>query len=210
MTIKHLGYGIAVILTTGLPAHAWSRDATPAYAPRIPHIPRVLRAIDSTSARERINFRALDGAVRLNIISVAEAMPADKYGFAPTVGEFKNVRTFSKQLLHLAATNHILAAAALGQDPPADAGDEAGPDSVITKQQHIAYVTRSFDALERAIEAIGDDHIPVRSSPISPFQGTSATRIALIAEALTHAYDHYGQMVVYLRMNGIVPPASRR
>jgi uncharacterized damage-inducible protein DinB len=50
----------------------------------------------------------------------------------------------------------------------------------------------------------------VKSSPISPFQGGTATRLSLIAEALIHSYDHYGQMVVYLRMNGVVPPASRR
>ncbi|HXT16200.1 MAG TPA: DinB family protein [Gemmatimonadaceae bacterium] len=166
---------------------------------------------DTLFAQERANFRlALDGSVRRNIVSLAEAMPADKYGFAPTVGEFSNVRTFGAQLMHLAATNFILAAAALGQAPPADAGDEAGPDTVITKRQHIAYLERSFDALDSAIDAIGDRRIPVRSSPISPFQGNTATRISLIAEAMIHGYDHYGQMVVYLRMNGLVPPASRR
>ena len=87
---------------------------------------------------------------------------------------------------------------------------EQGPDSVVTKAQHIVYLQGSFDALARAIDAIGDWRIPVKTSPISPFQGGSATRISLIAEALAHSYDHYGQMVVYLRMNGIVPPASRR
>lgn len=166
---------------------------------------------DSAFAQERANFKlALRRAVRRNIVSAAEAMPADKYGFAPTDGEFKNVRTFSHQIKHLAATNFILAAAALGQDPPSDAGDEEGPDSVVTKTQVVAYLNHSFDALERAIDAIGDNHIPVRSSPISPFQGKAATRISLVAEAMQHAYDHYGQMVVYLRMNGIIPPASRR
>jgi len=94
--------------------------------------------------------------------------------------------------------------------PLVDAGDEAGPDSVVTKAQDVAYLIGSFDAVERAIDAIGDDRIPVRASPISPFQGRSATRVGLIAETMIHAYDHYGQMVVYLRMNGVVPPASRR
>jgi uncharacterized damage-inducible protein DinB len=147
---------------------------------------------------------------RRTLVDAARAMPADKYGFAPVAGEFANVRTFSKQVRHLAATNFILAAAALGQQPPADAGDETGPDSVVTKAQHVAYLSASFDALEHAAQAIGDVRIPVTSSPISPMQGGTATRIALIAEAMTHAYDHYGQMVVYLRMNGVIPPASRR
>jgi|KBSMisStandDraft_5_1062788.scaffolds.fasta_scaffold112517_3 uncharacterized damage-inducible protein DinB len=162
-------------------------------------------------ARERANFRLmLTGSVRRNIVEAAEAMPADKFGFAPTVGEFANVRTFGREIKHLAATNYILAAAALGQSAPADAGDEEGPDSVITKAQHVAYLERSFDVLAKAIDAIGDARIPVKSSPISPFQGGTATRLSLIAEALIHSYDHYGQMVVYLRMNGVVPPASRR
>ena len=143
---------------------------------------------DSLLAQERANFKlALRGAVRRNIVSAAAAMPADKYGFAPTVGEFKNVRTFSHQIKHLAATNFILAAAALGQDPPSDAGDEEGPDSVVTKAQVVAYLNHSFDALERAIDAIGERRIPVRSSPISPFQGRAATRISLVAEAMQHA-----------------------
>jgi hypothetical protein len=55
-------------------------------------------------------------------VSAADAMPADKYGFAPTDGEFKGVRSFGQQVKHLAATDHILAAAALGEEPPADAG----------------------------------------------------------------------------------------
>jgi uncharacterized damage-inducible protein DinB len=166
---------------------------------------------DTVLAQERANFRLLlTGAVRRNIVDAAVAMPANKFGFAPTAGEFSNVRTFGREVKHLAATNYILAAAALGESAPADAGDEQGPDSVITKAQHIAYLERSFDALAKAIDAIGDRRIPVKTSPISPFQGGTATRLSLIAEALIHSYDHYGQMVVYLRMNGIVPPASRR
>ncbi len=165
---------------------------------------------DVLSDAEKRNFLVLLQTVRESITSAADAMPADKYGFAPTVGEFNGVRTFSHQLRHLAATNYILAAAALGQAPPSDAGDEAGPDSVVSKPQVLAYVSGSFDALARAIDAIGDVRVPVRTSPISPLQGGSATRISLIAESLIHAYDHYGQIVEYLRMNGVIPPESRR
>jgi hypothetical protein len=166
--------------------------------------------IDSERTKDRSALAVFLTGARQNLVETAEAMPADKYGFAPTIGEFRDVRTFGRQVKHLAATNYILAAAALGQGPPADAGDELGPDTVVTKAQHIAYLRGSLDALEKAIAAISDARISVRSSPISPFQGESATRSALIVESLIHAYDHYGQMVVYLRMNGIVPPASRR
>jgi len=166
--------------------------------------------LHSAMARERANFRTFNNGARRMLVDAAEAMPADKYGFAPTAGEFKNVRSFSRQLRHLSATNYILAAAALGQAPPSDAGDELGPDSVVTKAQHVAYLEGSFDALDKAIDAIGDRRVPIVSSPISPFQAGTATRLALIAESLMHAADHYGQIVEYLRMNGIVPPASRK
>src|SRR4029077_16199408 len=141
--------------------------------------------------------------------SAADAMPADKYGFRPADGEFKGVRTFGQMVKHLSATNYILAAAALGEEPPADAGDELGSASVRTKDEILSYLKGSFVYLDKAIEAIGQKSTPVRSSPISPLKSTEATRLALVVESLVHAFDHYGQMVEYLRMNGIVPPASR-
>src|SRR5262245_52883525 len=97
-------------------------------------------ATDSTTIKNRAAFLLFVEADRRTFIEAAHAMPADKYGFAPRDGEFANVRTFSQQIRHFAATNYILAAAALGEHPPADAGDEQGPDSVITKAQHIAYL----------------------------------------------------------------------
>lgn len=148
-------------------------------------------------------------SVQTQIVSAAEAMPAVKYSFAPTEGEFKGVRTFGQQVKHLAATNHILAAAALGEEPPADAGDEQGPENVRTKAELLDYLNGSFAHLGKAIDAIGDSSATVKSSPISPLPASKTTRLALIVEALIHAFDHYGQMVEYLRMNGVVPPASR-
>jgi len=148
-------------------------------------------------------------SVEKQIVSAADAMPAVKYGFAPEEGEFKGVRTFGQQVKHLAATNHILAAAALGEEPPADAGDEQGPESVRSKPELLAYLNDSFAHLGRAIDAIGEKGGTVKSSPISPMPAKATTRLGLTAEALIHAFNHYGQMVVYLRMNGVVPPASR-
>ena len=143
------------------------------------------------------------------IVSAADAMPADKYAFVPTDGEFKGVRTFAQQVKHLAAANHILAAAALGEEPPAGAGDELGPENVRTKAEILDYLNGSFEHLARAIDAIDEKNATVKSSPISPLKGAETTRLALTVEAMIHAFDHYGQMVEYLRMNGVVPPASR-
>jgi uncharacterized damage-inducible protein DinB len=159
--------------------------------------------------REKRALQVFLKSVETQIVSAADAMPAVKYGFAPTDGEFKGVRTFGQQVKHLAATNHILAAAALGEEPPADAGDEAGPDAVRTKGEILDYLKESFEHLGKAIEAIGDKNKTVKPSPISPLKGPETTRLALTVEALIHAFNHYGQMVEYLRMNRVVPPASR-
>jgi uncharacterized damage-inducible protein DinB len=159
--------------------------------------------------REKHALQIFLKSVQSQIVSAADAMPAVKYSFAPTEGEFKGVRTFGQQVKHLAATNHILAAAALGEEPPADAGDEQGPESVRTKAEILDYLNASFAHLRKAIDAIGEKNITVKSSPISPLPPNATTRLALTVEALIHAFDHYGQMVEYLRMNGVVPPASR-
>jgi len=159
--------------------------------------------------REKHALQIFLKSVEQQIVSAADAMPADKYGYAPTEGEFKSVRTFGQQVKHLAATNHILAAAALGEEPPADAGDEAGPESVRTKGEILEYLNGSFAHLGKAIDAIGDQSVAVKGSPISPLPANAATRLAFTVESLIHAFDHYGQMVEYLRANGVVPPASR-
>jgi len=143
------------------------------------------------------------------LVDVADAMPADKYQFAPIDGEFKGVRTFGQQVKHLSATNYILGARILGEQPPADAGDETGPDSVRTKAEIMEYLKGSFAYFHKAVAAIDEQNSVIEGSPISPLPKGKATRLGLAVETLIHGYDHYGQLVEYLRMNGIVPPASR-
>ncbi|HEV3076612.1 MAG TPA: DinB family protein [Thermoanaerobaculia bacterium] len=142
------------------------------------------------------------------LVGAADAMPADKYSFAPTDGEFAGVRTFAQQVKHAAATNYILGAAILGEPPPPDAGDELGPETVRTKPEIMKYLAGSFVYLRKAAAAIDAHNAIVKGSPISPLGGKT-TRLGLAIETLAHAMDHYGQMVEYLRMNGVVPPASR-
>jgi uncharacterized damage-inducible protein DinB len=159
--------------------------------------------------QEKRALQALWTIAERQIVAAVDAMPADKFGFAPTDGEFKGVRTFGQMVKHLSATNHILAAAALGEEPPTDAGDEVGPQAVRTKAEMLDYLNSSFAHLSNAIEAIGQTNVPVNTSPISPLKKGEVTRSGLVVESLMHAADHYGQIVEYLRMNGIVPPASR-
>jgi uncharacterized damage-inducible protein DinB len=141
------------------------------------------------------------------LVAVADAMPADKYSFAPTNGEFRGVRNFAKQVKHLAAVNYLCAAGILGERPPANAADERGPDSARTKADVIKYLKDSFAYLHKAVATIDEKNV---FEPIeSPFGRSKQTRIGLAAAALAHSSNHYGQIVEYLRMNGIVPLASQ-
>jgi uncharacterized damage-inducible protein DinB len=142
------------------------------------------------------------------MLPLAMAMPDNKYGFAPTDGEFKGVRTFGQQLKHVAATNYIYASSILGEKkPPVDVGEEEdGPASVKTKDEILKYVTDSFSYVQKAVAAINAKNLV---SPIkNPFGQGEATRLAMATLIIGHCNDHYGQMVEYVRMNGIVPPAS--
>jgi uncharacterized damage-inducible protein DinB len=141
------------------------------------------------------------------LMSAADAMPADKYSFAPTTGEFKGVRTFGDQLRHIAAVNYILGASILGEKPPVDVGGESGPASIKSKPEILKFAAESFTYLHKAIANISEKNMvePIKN----PFGDTKTTRLGLAVIASGHIFDHYGQMVVYLRLNGIVPPASR-
>jgi hypothetical protein len=87
-------------------------------------------------------------------VPAAEAMPEDKFGFAPTNGEFKGVRTFAQQIKHVAAVNYELGAALLEQKPPVDIGDESGPESMTSKADILKYLRESFEYVHKAIATI--------------------------------------------------------
>ncbi len=140
-------------------------------------------------------------------VPAAEAMPEDKFGFAPTGGEFKGVRTFGEQIKHVAAVNYELGAAILEQKPPVDIGMESGPESVTTKADILKYLKESFQYAHKAIATINEQNLT--ATVRSPFGDGKVSRLGLACAVSSHGYDHYGQMVEYLRMNGIIPPASR-
>jgi uncharacterized damage-inducible protein DinB len=140
-------------------------------------------------------------------VPAAEAMPEDKFGFAPTNGEFKGVRTFGEQVKHVAAVNYIFGAAILSEKVPVDVGEESGPASVKTKTEILNYLKESFAYVHKAVQTINDKNLVELVK--SPFGEGKVTRLGLATSVAAHGFDHYGQMVEYLRMNGIVPPASR-
>jgi len=168
----------------------------------------------SHAATGRTNPQILEFILRFQeqrLIDVAEAMPAEKYSFAPRQGAFNGVRTFAEQLKHIAADNYLLGAGVLGEKTPGDVGlGESGSNQVRTKPEIIAYLKESFAYMLRAAASIDDAKTPIPTPEISPWPDGTATRLGVVIEACVHTWDHYGQLVEYLRMNGIVPPASRR
>jgi hypothetical protein len=148
------------------------------------------------------------GNVEREFVPAAEAMPEDRYSFVPANGEFKGVRTFAMQVKHVAAVNYLVGAAMLGEKVPVDAGGENGPDAMKSKADIVKFLKDSFTYLHKAAAGINDKNVvaPIKG----PFGEGAATRLGMATLIVGHCFDHYGQVVVYLRMNGIVPPASRR
>jgi len=139
-------------------------------------------------------------------VSTAEAMPEDKYSFAPSAGEFKGVRTFAEQVKHVAAVNFIFGASVLQEKPPVDTGEEKGPATVKSKAEIMKFLNDSFAYLHKALASISDKN---QLDQVTVFGEMKMPRLSVGAFSVAHPMDHYGQMVEYLRMNGIVPPASR-
>ena len=146
--------------------------------------------------------------VEKTVIPAADAMPADKYDFAPTQGEFKGVRSFGAQVKHMAVANYALGAGILGEKPPINLTAPDAPPEVKTKADLIKFLNDSFAYAHKALNSITDANVlePIKS----PFGNNMTTRLALATSIISHPFDHYGQMVVYLRMNNIIPPASRK
>jgi uncharacterized damage-inducible protein DinB len=147
--------------------------------------------------------------VEFEITATAQAMPEDKYSFAPTDGNFKGARTFAQQVKHVATANDRFFESILGKTPPAGPDEGVGsngPDSIQTKDQIIQYLKESFALGHKAIATINAENaVAPMEKPAVPFL---TTRAALAMFACSHAMDHYGQMVEYLRDNGLTPPMS--
>jgi uncharacterized damage-inducible protein DinB len=152
-----------------------------------------------------------DGQLRSaesEIVGLVEAMPAAKFDFAPTEGEFKGVRTFAQQAKHLSAVLYMVCAAANQEKPPADIGvGENGPTSVKSKEEVVHFMKNAFAYARKATGTLTAANLT--DSVKSPFGQGQMTKGALVSLAVWHSFDHYGQMVVYARMNGVVPPASK-
>lgn len=143
-------------------------------------------------------------------VSVAEAMPEDKYNFSPDSlkikgSDYKGVRTFAAEVKHVANTNFQLWAPITGEKPDYDLSNDDGPANVKTKAEIIQFLKASFALGHRAARSLTPEN---SSETVKTFFGDTP-RIFAATFSVAHAFDHYGQMVEYLRMNGIIPPPSR-
>jgi hypothetical protein len=148
------------------------------------------------------------GVIEQQIVDAAEAMPEDKFNFSPESlnipgSDYKGVRTFALQVKHVAASNYALWSPLTGDKFPADFMGGNGPENLITKADVIKFLKDSFTLGHKAAATLTTQNM------LRTAENSKSIRLHLAEFGVAHAFDHYGQMVEYLRMNGIEPPASR-
>jgi uncharacterized damage-inducible protein DinB len=151
--------------------------------------------------------------IEKEFVDAADAMPEDKYNFTPAGlnlqgSDYKGVRTFAEEVKHVATANYMFWGAITG-DPmlPGTAGPN-GPDSIKTKAEIMKYLKDSYAIGHKAAGTLTAENI-VTTVKIPMMSPNPISKLFVATFGVAHGFDHYGQMVEYLRMNGIVPPASR-
>jgi uncharacterized damage-inducible protein DinB len=189
ITVRAAGRVLAFCMLVSVPGFAFGQAAEKPAKP----------AVGSQQQPAQIYGKLLAGMEK-EFVDLADAMPEDKYNFVPSQGEFKGVRSFGDQIKHVAEANYYF----FGGDSFSDAGDKAKSDT-------IEKLTSKTDILQALKDSFKQAHSLVDSMTAeNAFVTTShGTRAGMTSFGLAHMMDHYGQIVVYLRMNGIVPPASR-
>jgi len=147
-------------------------------------------------------------AVEKQVTDAAEAMPEEKFNFTPESvsipgDDYKGVRSFAVQVKHIASSNYFIWSPITGDAVPAAIKDGNGPADVKSKAEILKFLRESFELGHKAAATLTTENM------LQPVGKGKSARLHLAEFGVAHAYNHYGQMVEYLRMNGIVPPASR-
>jgi DinB superfamily len=143
--------------------------------------------------------------IETSFVPLVEAMPADKFDFAPAGDGFKDVRTFKQQIGHVGVALEKFACAILGEKFPYAAEDaKGGPAKLKTKDDYVAFIKAAFAHAHKAVQTVNE-----KNELELVGDGNKNTRLGYANIMTWHSFDHYGQLVVYARLNGIVPPASR-
>jgi hypothetical protein len=146
--------------------------------------------------------------IEKQVLDAADAMPENKFNFSPenlkiTDSDYKGVRSFATQVKHIGSSNYALCSPLTGDKFPKDFIGGDGPENLKSKAEIIKFTQDSFAQCHKAAATLTLQNF------LQPPAGAKSPRLFLASFAASHAFDHYGQMVEYLRMNGIVPPASR-
>jgi uncharacterized damage-inducible protein DinB len=141
-----------------------------------------------------------------SFLGVAEAMPENRYSFIPTGGNFEGVRSFAEQVKHVACAQFAFFNEFEGKKPPEDC-EKGGHEPARSKPELIKYLKDSFDYSNRVLATLSEKNALERVE--GRYAGPN-TKLGISVIAVWHITDHYGQMVEYLRMNGIVPPMTQK
>ncbi len=141
-----------------------------------------------------------------SFLAAAEAMPEDKYSFVPAAGNFEGVRSFGEQVKHVACAQFAFFNEFEGKTPPEDC-EKGGHDPAKSKADLLKYLKSSFEYSNRVLASL------TAQNALDRVEGRYAapnTKLGVSVASVWHVTDHYGQLVEYLRMNGIVPPMTQK
>ena len=184
--MKKLPFLAIVLLAFAFPAHA--QDAMKKDAAAKPADPELKVVLDSWNEIGR------------KLTAMAEDFPEDKYDFKPTPAQ----RSFAEQLLHAAGSCYYFTNPAMGLKPPAP--EDPKREQYKTKADIVAFVKKSFADGATAIQAKGEKGL---TTEVVYFPGQKSRVLDIAYGIIEHSGEHYGQLVVYYRLAGLVPPESR-
>lgn len=184
---KSLFAALLLAATLAIPVHA--QDAMKKDAAVKPADPESKVVLDSWNDIGR------------KLTAMAEDFPEDKYDFKPNPSQ----RSFAEQLLHAAGANYYFINPVIGQKPPAE--EDMKRDKFKTKAEIVAFVKKSFADGAAAIQSKGDKGLS--ATIVDPFAHQQVRILDYAYGFIEHCGEHYGQLVVYYRTAGLVPPESR-
>jgi hypothetical protein len=196
--IRNFLLSVALVFTTPLGNGAKRTAAASALQAQQPQQPPTIASLVDREI----------SAVEKQIVEIAEAMPEDRFNFSPESlnipgSEYKGVRTFAVQVKHIGASNYFIWSPLTGDKVPESIKDGNGPENLKSKADILKFLKDSFALGHKAASTLTPENM------LQAPEHSKSSRLHLAEFGVAHAYDHYGQMVEYLRMSGIVPPASR-
>lgn len=189
---------VTTLAATALGQNTRTKTSTTAPQAQQPEIPATIASMVDREISD----------VEKQVVEAAEAMPEEKFNFSPESlnipgDDYKGVRTFAVQVKHVAASNYFLWSVLTGDKLPEGLKDGNGPTDIKSKADIIKFLKDSFALGHKAAATLTTENM------LQPVSNGKWLRLHRAEFGVAHAFNHYGQMVEYLRMNGIVPPASR-